>query len=490
MAQTLKFEKTLQTSIHQSSGYQNKKCHIRYQIAISSILQSKVTNKARNMLMEKNMTSVLAKLTIAITLFLILFYSNSIHVDGQEFTSSNLPSDLETYHDSDLSLRLGVPSDWDVSEEKNGLRVSEEKNEIYVEVNVHDLETDLNTYVTDRLSERNEGRNDFKLLELNQTSTSENMPMVKGLYTFKSDSDTEKVKKILRYWIANEDKLYSVGYVSDLQNYDVYLPTAQKIMDSLQIGNDEKNIGGVNSDEGLDFPPIGQTSQNNENDGDFGCDKLFDSCDTDIGKNPINGTQANTPTDITDKYFELGDSNITSSIATNATSDQSGPTQDNITGLQLAGADLQVYENPTLGVKILYPNGWNSTEDKSTRYSVVTFLSPQESGGSTVQEKFLLRINNEPTDMTLDEYTKNINESVQNNSNFQVTNTNSTVLGNNPASSVTGILKEGDKNLQVLDVWTIKDGKVYRIVFYSDPGKADSFEPQIQKILESFSITK
>ena len=210
MAQTLKFEKTLQTSIHQSSGYQNKKCHIRYQIAISSILQSKVTNKARNMLMEKNMTSVLAKLTIAITLFLILFYSNSIHVDGQEFTSSNLPSDLETYHDSDLSLRLGVPSDWDVSEEKNGLRVSEEKNEIYVEVNVHDLETDLNTYVTDRLSERNEGRNDFKLLELNQTSTSENMPMVKGLYTFKSDSDTEKVKKILRYWIANENKLYSV----------------------------------------------------------------------------------------------------------------------------------------------------------------------------------------------------------------------------------------------------------------------------------------
>jgi hypothetical protein len=120
----------------------------------------------------------------------------------------------------------------------------------------------------------------------------------------------------------------------------------------------------------------------------------------------------------------------------------------------------------------------------------VTFVSPQQNGEGSSQEKFLLRINNEPTDMTLDEYTKNINESVQNNSNFQVTNSNSTVLGNNPASSVTGILKEGDKDLQVLDQWTIKNGKVYRIVFYSDPEKADSFEPLVQKILESFTITK
>jgi methylglyoxal synthase len=107
------------------------------------------------------------------------------------------------------------------------------------------------------------------------------------------------------------------------------------------------------------------------------------------------------------------------------------------------------------------------------------------------EEKFLIRINNEPTEMSLEEYTKNVNESIQSNSNFQLTGSNSTVLANNPASSVTGILKEGGgKDLQVFDEWTIKDGKVYRIVFYSDPSKADSFEPIVQKILESFSITK
>lgn len=133
---------------------------------------------------------------------------------------------------------------------------------------------------------------------------------------------------------------------------------------------------------------------------------------------------------------------------------------------------------------------WNQVDDQTNRYSVVTFTSPQGPSQGTTQEKFLLRINNEPTDMSLDDYTNNVNESMQNNSNFQVTGSNSTILANNPASSVSGTLKEGGKDLQVLDEWTIKDGKVYRIVFYSDPSREDSFHPLVQSILESFSITK
>jgi len=43
--------------------------------------------------------------------------------------------------------------------------------------------------------------------------------------------------------------------------------------------------------------------------------------------------------------------------------------------------------------------------------------------------------------MSLDEYTVNVRESVQNNSNFQVIDTNSNVPVNNSSSSVTGLLK-------------------------------------------------
>jgi PsbP-like protein len=226
------------------------------------------------------------------------------------------------------------------------------------------------------------------------------------------------------------------------------------------------------------------TEDEDEDGPEFDCNKLLDICpDQTDDQTNVPATESD---EISERYLEQGPStnvSVTPPAAFNLSqpeSTETGSAQDN----------LQVYENPTLGVKISYPMEWNQVENQTNRYSVLTFTSPQENSQGTSQEKFLIRINNEPTDMSLDEYTDNINESMQKNSNFQVTGSNSTTLSNNPASSVTGILKEGDKNLQVLDEWTIKDGKVYRIVFYSDPDNADSFQPAVQKILESFSITK
>ena len=239
------------------------------------------------------------------------------------------------------------------------------------------------------------------------------------------------------------------------------------------------------------------TEPDDKDDTEFNCSKILETCEPTDQTNTSDTKVENKESDeIAKKYFEQDRSTTpvtpptTPVVPPTTALNVSKPGLTEMNETVTTEADFQPYENPTLGVKVSYPTQWNQTENQTNRYSIVTFVSPQQNGDDSVQEKFLLRINNEPTNMTLDEYTKNINESVQNNSNFQVTNTNSTVLANNPASSVTGILKEGDKNLQVFDEWTIKDGKVYRIVFYSDPGKADSFEPLIQKILESFSITK
>jgi len=239
------------------------------------------------------------------------------------------------------------------------------------------------------------------------------------------------------------------------------------------------------------------TEPDDKDDTEFNCSKILETCEPTDQTNTSDTKVENKESDeIAKKYFEQDRSTTpvtpptTPVVPPTTALNVSEPGLTEMNETVTTEADFQPYENPTLGVKVSYPTQWNQTENQTNRYSIVTFVSPEQNGEASVQEKFLLRINNEPTNMTLDEYTKNINESVQNNSNFQVTNTNSTVLANNPASSVTGILKEGDKNLQVFDEWTIKDGKVYRIVFYSDPGKADSFEPLIQKILESFSITK
>lgn len=239
------------------------------------------------------------------------------------------------------------------------------------------------------------------------------------------------------------------------------------------------------------------TEPDDKDDTEFNCSKILETCEPTDQTNTSDTKVENKESDeIAKKYFEQDRSTTpvtpptTPVVPPTTALNVSKPGLTEMNETVTTEADFQPFENPTLGVKVSYPTQWNQTENQTNRYSIVTFVSPQQNGDDSVQEKFLLRINNEPTNMTLDEYTKNINESVQNNSNFQVTNTNSTVLANNPASSVTGILKEGNKNLKVLDEWTINDGKVYRIVFYSDPGRPDSFEPLIQKILESFSITK
>lgn len=252
------------------------------------------------------------------------------------------------------------------------------------------------------------------------------------------------------------------------------------------------------------------TESDDNDDTEFICNKLLETCDLpNQTSTPGTGVDKKESDEIsekyfeqdgtTEKYFEQDRSNTTNPLTPPPTIPLTPPptalnlSEPVLTATNETGSpqdNLQLYENPTLGVKILYPMEWNQIENQTNRYSVLTFLSPQADNAGTVQEKFLIRINNEPTDMSLDDYTKNVNESIQSNSNFKVISSNSTVLGNNSASSVTGTLKEGDKDLQVLDEWTVKDGIVYRIVFYSDPGKADSFEPVVPKILESFSITK
>jgi hypothetical protein len=232
------------------------------------------------------------------------------------------------------------------------------------------------------------------------------------------------------------------------------------------------------------------TEQDEKDDTEDICNKLLETCKPTNQTNiPATNADNKESDKVAEKYFEDGANTPKEVIAPSSGLNVSEPAliEKNETA---STQDLQVYENPTLGVKILYPMGWDNTENQTNRYTLVSFISHQQTGEGTVQEKFLLRVNNELTDMSLDDYTKRVNENMQKNGDFQVTGTNSTELANNPASSVTGILKEGDKHLKVLDEWTINNGKVYRIVFYSDPEKNDSFQPLVQKILDSFSITK
>jgi hypothetical protein len=244
------------------------------------------------------------------------------------------------------------------------------------------------------------------------------------------------------------------------------------------------------------------SDKNNEDTG-FICNKLLESCPSKDLKSGNDNENSNSgqdkSNDISNKYFENDGQNGMQSLTT---ANQS--TGQNITGamekiqqpiLNHTNAtgthdNLRVFEELSQGIKILYPSGWQSKQEQDPRFSTTLFLSPKENSTDQVRESLLLRINKIPTNLSLDDYTKNVIESQKNKTNFRIVESNSKILSGNPAHRIVGITNKQGQNIHVIDTWTIKDGIVYRIVFSSEEAKFAIYKPVAQKMIESFTIIR
>jgi len=181
-------------------------------------------------------------------------------------------SALQPYSNSNLGISLKHPKDWSVANLKNGIQIIKEKNGVYVEIRKHDLESpgvDLKQYVGDDIKDRSSSRQDFKLLNITQTTISDNLPAYKAIYTFlkteneKDFTTEETTNKISRTWTFAEGNVYLVAFVADKDNYDLYLPVAEKIIDNLKI-NPESQQSFSDSDSNDN---VKNSDSKNENDG-------------------------------------------------------------------------------------------------------------------------------------------------------------------------------------------------------------------------------
>jgi hypothetical protein len=151
---------------------------------------------------------------------------------------------LQSYSNSKLGISLKHPTDWKPAYLKNGIQFIKEKNGLYLEIRKHNLESplvDLKQYVGDDIKDRSSSREGFKLLNITQTTISGNLPAYKAIYTFlktenQKDFATEgTTNKISRTWTFADGNAYLVAYVADEDNYGLYLPVVEKIIDTLKI---------------------------------------------------------------------------------------------------------------------------------------------------------------------------------------------------------------------------------------------------------------
>ena len=146
---------------------------------------------------------------------------------------------------------------------------------IYVEVRKHNLDTisvPLKQYVGDYIKERSTIREDFKLLNITETTISGNLPAYKGIYTFlKTENQKDfttggATNKILRIWTFAQDNAYLFAYVADEDNYESYLPVAQEIIESIEFI--PISIQSNDNSEEKDGDSSDSDSKNNDNDDD------------------------------------------------------------------------------------------------------------------------------------------------------------------------------------------------------------------------------
>ena len=79
---------------------------------------------------------------------------------------------------------------------------------------------------------------------------------------------------------------------------------------------------------------------------------------------------------------------------------------------------------------------------------------------------------------------------MENTPGAKIIESNKTTLAGNPAHKVLGMFKQENKDINVIDEWTIKSEKLYRITFYSEQGSYSKYLPTTQKMIDSFVILK
>jgi hypothetical protein len=156
-------------------------------------------------------------------------------------------------------------------------------------------------------------------------------------------------------------------------------------------------------------------------------------------------------------------------------------------------SNFLTYVNPMYGIKIQYPSDWTASQAGLRDYTnIVAFYSPLENLTAIVPEYLLLSRTHYSTNVTLNDYSKLVNATLQQPGVRIVESKPISVAGGNPAHRL--VFMPPAVNIpfkpEIMLVWTAKDNNVYTLSFNGDASKYSHYLPIIQKMIDSFEITK
>src|SRR5215216_5975162 len=152
-----------------------------------------------------------------------------------------------------------------------------------------------------------------------------------------------------------------------------------------------------------------------------------------------------------------------------------------VTSIQIAiaQADFTTYENPKFRIRLQYPSDWGRLDLSFLGTSADFDFYPLDDTSGTKDVRIQVKalpIQN----MSLEQYTITQIDSIEG----EILESNVTTLGNLPAHEIvfTNI------GLKTMQVWTLKDDKVYTITYVAEEDEYENDLQIAQRIIESFGI--
>lgn len=174
--------------------------------------------------------------------------------------------------------------------------------------------------------------------------------------------------------------------------------------------------------------------------------------------------------------------------------------------------EFQTYEDPNLGIKMQYPSDWRETSEAFFG-AVVGFFPHLDNASDPYFENVRIHIENltSSANMTLGKYvdahitllrnelpgfqllassppsSNNTNDTLTTRSN--TTTSLPTLAENTPPAYKMIVFTFGEDQLtKMMQIITIKDGKVYLIIYDAKPERFDAYLPTIQRMVDSFEF--
>ena len=155
--------------------------------------------------------------------------------------------------------------------------------------------------------------------------------------------------------------------------------------------------------------------------------------------------------------------------------------------------NLVTYENNAHGIKILYPAGWQKTEQLSANRFWVNFMSPFNSNNAsafpaTVSVSVEVLNQNISNDATT-QYVTGVLASVKRSlPDFQIIESNpkSSISGNSAYKIVYTFLSQDpavQAHFQSMNIWTVKDKKAYSVSYTELKPLYATYLPTVQKMM-------